>query len=49
MEAEADQPDYAEIRVIVETLTGGAFHLEIDAREKISVVKNTLCHIQGTS
>ena len=37
-----------DIRVVVQTLTGGAFHLEIHPSEKIAVVKETLCHIQGT-
>ena len=36
-----------EIRIIVETLTGGAFHLEIESQERVLTVKETLCHIQG--
>ncbi len=36
-----------DIRVVVKTLTGGAFHLEISPFEKIIIVKETLCQIQG--
>jgi hypothetical protein len=36
-----------EIRIVVETLTGGAFHLEIESSERVLTVKETLCHIQG--
>jgi hypothetical protein len=37
------------VRIMIETMTGGAFHLEIDCQELVGVVKETLCQIQGRS
>ena len=36
-----------EIRLVIETLTGGAFHLDIALASPVLLVKETLCSIQG--
>ena len=38
-----------EIRLVIETLTGGAFHLDIALASPVLLVKETLCSIQGKS
>ncbi len=40
---------YGDIRIVVETMTGGAFHLEINVAEPIALIKHSLAQIQGSS